>query len=155
MKWFIPGNVPSSKNGRRWTGKYFIASKSVVNYRKDTKQYYQKYTKEFRDELNKYKLPVKIGFTFIRSTRHKFDYINPAQTVQDDMVSHNWIDDDNAENILPVFYQYEYDKSNPGVYIEILKDNLKKENGTDGKKLRQTKTSTSPNKSKRSRNSKS
>ena len=102
MKWFIPGNVPSSKNGRRWTGKYFIASKSVVNYRKDTKQYYQKYTKEFRDELNKYKLPVKIGFTFIRSTRHKFDYINPAQTVQDDMLSHNWIDDDNAENILPV-----------------------------------------------------
>ena len=33
-RWFIPGNVPSSKNGRRWTGKYFIASKAVVNYRK-------------------------------------------------------------------------------------------------------------------------
>jgi len=155
MKWFIPGNVPSSKNGRRWTGKYFIASKTVVNYRKNTKQYYQKYAKEFRDELNKYKLPVKIGFTFIRGTRHKFDYINPAQTVQDDMVSHHWIDDDNAENILPVFYQYEYDKSNPGVYIEILKDNLKKESETDRTKLRQIKTGASPNKSKRSRNSKS
>jgi hypothetical protein len=28
MKWFIPGNVPSSKNGRRWTGKYFMSSKA-------------------------------------------------------------------------------------------------------------------------------
>jgi len=29
-KWFIPFNVPSSKNGRRWTGKYFISSKTVM-----------------------------------------------------------------------------------------------------------------------------
>ena len=41
MKWFIPGNVPSSKNGRRWTGKYFIASKSTMKYRKATKYYKQ------------------------------------------------------------------------------------------------------------------
>ena len=36
-KWWIPGSVPSSKNGRRWTGKYFIASKTVVNYKKSPK----------------------------------------------------------------------------------------------------------------------
>ena len=66
MKWFIPGNVPSSKNGRRWTGKYFIASKAVMNYRKNTKEYYQKYTSEFQEEIKKYILPIKIGFTFIR-----------------------------------------------------------------------------------------
>ena len=126
-KWFIPGNVPSSKNGRRWTGKYFIASKTVMNYRKNTKEYFQKYAPEFQEELKKYKLPVKIGFTFVRGTRHKFDYINPAQTVQDDMTSYDWIEDDNADNILPVFYNYTYDKKNPGVYIEILEDNeLKK-----------------------------
>jgi hypothetical protein len=41
-KYFIPGNVPSSKNGRRWTGKYFISSKTVMKYRKDTKPFYQK-----------------------------------------------------------------------------------------------------------------
>ncbi len=125
-KWFIPYNVPSSKNGRRWTGKYFIASKTVVNYRKNTKQYYQKYAQEFKDELAKYKLPVTISFTFIRGSRHKFDYINPAQTVQDDMVTHGWLEDDNAENILPAFIQYEYSKEEPGVYIEILKTNKKK-----------------------------
>ena len=41
-RWFIPGSVPSSKNGRRWTGKYFIASKAVMNYRKIAKDYYAK-----------------------------------------------------------------------------------------------------------------
>ena len=43
LRWWIPGNVPSSKNGRRWTGKYFIASKAVMNYRKATKDIYLKY----------------------------------------------------------------------------------------------------------------
>jgi hypothetical protein len=147
MKWFIPGNVPSSKNGRRWTGKYFIASKTVVTYRKNTKEYYQKYAPEFQKELKKYKLPVKIGFTFIRGSRHKFDYINPAQTVQDDMTTYEWIIDDNADNINPMFYDYQYDKDNPGVYIEILKEN----NLKDGKRSNNKKTAdagTSNNKSK-------
>lgn len=120
MKWFIPGSVPSSKNGRRWTGKYFIASKTVVNYRKKSKAHYLKYTEEFKKELSKQQLPVTVKFTFVRGTRHKFDYINPAQTVQDDMVTYGWIEDDNADVILPVFGQYTYNKSNPGVYIEIL-----------------------------------
>jgi len=121
-KWFIPHNVPSSKNGRRWTGKYFIASKSVMTYRKDTKKYYEQYAEEFKEEISKLKLPVKISFEFIRGSRHKFDYINPAQTVQDDMVKHGWIEDDNAEFIIPAFEQYTYDKKNPGVIIKILKD---------------------------------
>lgn len=125
-KWFIPGNVPSSKNGRRWTGKYFIASKTVVAYRKKTKEYYEKYAQEFKDELSNYELPVKIKFTFIRGTRHKFDYINPAQTVQDDMVKNGWIEDDNAEFIIPEFVQYEYNKEDPGVHIEIIKENNEK-----------------------------
>ena len=42
MKWFIPGNVPSSKNSRRWTGKFFIASKTVMKYRKETANVYKK-----------------------------------------------------------------------------------------------------------------
>ena len=125
MKWFIPGNVPSSKNGRRWTGKYFIASKAVMNYRKATKEYYTKYTEDFKAEVAKQELPVKVSFEFIRGSRHKFDYINPAQTTQDDMVKHHWIDDDNCENIIPVFEPYEYDKKNPGVEIKLLKNGNK------------------------------
>lgn len=149
MKWFIPGNVPSSKNGRRWTGKYFIASKSVMNYRKATKSYYEKFAPLFREELKNHKLPVSIAFTFVRGTKHKFDYINPAQTVQDDMVKHGWIEDDNAEYILPVFIQYSYDKTNPGVFIEIIDNTV----NNDGHKSR-SKRSNPPNKTKRKRNSK-
>jgi len=121
-KWFIPGNVPSSKNGRRWTGKYFISSKTVMKYRKDTASYYKKYASEFQKELKGHKLPVKIAFTFIRGTRHKFDYINPAQTVQDDMVKNGWIEDDNMSFIIPVFNEYQYNKEVPGVIIEIMKE---------------------------------
>ena len=122
IRWWIPGNVPSSKNGRRWTGKYFIASKSVMNYRKATKDIYLEYAEDFKQKLGKIDLPVKISFYFIRGSRHKFDYINPAQTVQDDMVKYGWIEDDNAEFIIPAFEQYTYDKDNPGVWIELITD---------------------------------
>ena len=125
MKWFIPGNVPSSKNGRRWTGKYFVSSKATTKYRKDTAIYFEKFRKGFRKQLAKLELPVRISFKFIRGSKHKFDYINPAQTTQDDMVKHHWIDDDNCENIIPVFEPYEYDKKNPGVEIKLLKNGNK------------------------------
>ncbi len=125
MKWFIPGNVPSSKNGRRWTGKYFVSSKATTKYRKDTAIYFEKFRKGFRKQLAKLELPVKVSFKFIRGSKHKFDYINPAQTTQDDMVKHHWIDDDNCENIIPVFEPYEYDKENPGVEIKLIKNGNK------------------------------
>ena len=140
-KWFIPGNVPSSKNGRRWTGKYFIASKTVMKYRKNSNSFYKQYANDFKKELKKHKLPVKISFTFIRGTKHKFDYINPAQTVQDDMVTHGWIEDDNMMNIIPVFEPYSYNKENPGVIIEILK------NKNDGRSNKNVKKNNVPKRS--------
>ena len=41
------------------------------------------------------------------------------------MGQHHWIDDDNCENILPVFEPYEYDKENPGVEIKLIKNGNK------------------------------
>ena len=90
-----------------------------MKYRKETQSYYKKYAKEFKKELEKHTLPAKVSFTFIRGTKHKFDYINPAQTVQDDMVKHGWIEDDNMNFMIPVFKEFKYDKKNPGVIIEI------------------------------------
>lgn len=120
MKIFIPGNVPSSKNSKRWTGKMLINSKTVMNYIKESKGYYLEYKNKFKKELKQHEYPVKISFKFIRKSKHKFDYINPAQTVQDLMVKNGWIEDDNAEFMIPVFEQYEYDKEKPGVYITII-----------------------------------
>ena len=119
MKWWIPGNVPSSKNSRQWTGKYFVVSKTVTKYRNATKADYIRIAPQFKYEANQFEFPLRITLTFVRGSKHKFDYINPAQTVQDDMVKHEWIDDDNCEFIIPQFERYEYDKENPGVWIEI------------------------------------
>ena len=122
---FIPGNVPSSKNGRRWTGRYFIVSKQTARYYKNSKKDWVENKKEFlkllkgKDSQNK--KPYRISFKFVPKSRHKFDYINPAQTVQDQMVKFGWISDDNAQEILPIFLEFEYDKDNPGVYINVLK----------------------------------
>lgn len=120
MKIFIPGNVPSSKNSKRWTGKMLINSKTVMKYIRESKEHYLRYKYDFIKQTENKTFPVKVSFKFIRKSKHKFDYINPAQTVQDLMVKNNWIEDDNAEYMIPVFEQYEYDKENPGVYITIL-----------------------------------
>mgnify|MGYP000017542236 FL=1 len=117
---FIPGNVPSSKNGRRWTGKYFIVSKQTATYYKVSKEEWEKGKKEFKKLLKGKTKPYQVSFKFIRKSKHKFDYINPAQTVQDQMVKFEWVDDDNADEIVPSFEEFEYDKETPGVYINVL-----------------------------------
>ena len=40
MSIFIPGNVPSSKNSKRWTGKMLINSKTTMRYISKTKGEY-------------------------------------------------------------------------------------------------------------------
>jgi len=122
MRIFIPGNTPSSKNSRVYTGKFFITSKQTRNYIKETEHHWIEHGAVFRQEFDRLPKPVSISFKFIRKSKHKFDYINPAQTVQDLMTKYGWIPDDNCEEMIPVFEEYEYDKENPGTYIEILKN---------------------------------
>ena len=116
---FIAGNVPSSKNSKRWTGKMLINSKTVMNYIKATKSQYVRNRDKFLEMTAGLEYPVVVSFKFIRGSRHKFDYINPAQTVQDLMVKNEWIEDDNANYIIPSFEEFEYDKENPGVQIKV------------------------------------
>jgi len=121
---FIPYNVPSSKNSKIWTGKRLIWSKLAQQYVKDTDKYWREYAGIFVNESLKKSftntVPLIVSFKFIRKSKHKFDYINPLQTVLDLMVRYNWIPDDNADVILPVFEPYEYNKDAPGVIIKIL-----------------------------------
>lgn len=120
MSIFIPTNVPSSKNSRVWTGKFFIASKAVQKWRKETAPYWEDEELKsifLHDHYGTY--PIKLLITFVRNSKHKFDYVNPAQTVLDEMVKYGWIEDDNADIIVPVFAPYKYDKEHPGVYLEI------------------------------------
>lgn len=122
---FIPGNVPSSKNSKIWTGKHLIWSKAASKYVKDTEKYWISNCNTFRFNASgaidrEAEYPIKISFKFIRGSRHVFDYVNPLQTILDLMVKYGWIPDDNADIIIPVFEQYGYNKENPGVIIKIL-----------------------------------
>jgi hypothetical protein len=119
MTWFIPGNVPSSKNGKQWTGKFLVMSRACREYKKQYFSYYQEFAQDFRQHAVDKPKPLQISFRFIRGSKHAFDYINPLQYVQDLMVEAGWIPDDNADEILPIFIPYEYNKKEPGVKITI------------------------------------
>jgi len=123
---WIPGNVPSSKNSRMRTRTgLFIASKAVRTYRTTSSEYWFKYKDEFRSILATKSKPIILGLHFIKVSKHDWDWINPAQTIQDEMVKAGWIDDDNVHELLPtpLFIDgkcWGTSKIKPGVYITIL-----------------------------------
>jgi hypothetical protein len=117
---FIPGNVPSSKNSKQWTGKMLINSKATRAYIKNSTEFYMKNRVAFQSMLKGKEKPYSLSLQFIRGTKHKFDYINPTQTIHDVMVKFNWLKDDNCDEIIPIFEKYKYDKENPGVIIKII-----------------------------------
>jgi len=119
---YIPFNVSSSKNSKQWTGKYLINSKTTREYIKNTKPFYREAKDKFLKMVKGLEPPYHVDFYFIRSSKRKFDYINPAQTVQDLMVKNYWIEDDDIHNLIPHFSGYEVDKDKAGVIIKVLRD---------------------------------
>lgn len=126
-EWFITYNVPSKKNSRInfiKNGKQIsLPSKNHAEYKKVTAIQYNVFGIEFRKAINHFGLkpPFKVEFTFVRSTKHRFDYCNAAQTCEDLFTENKWIEDDSADFLIPSFKPYRYDKNNPGVHIKLLK----------------------------------
>lgn len=118
---YIPGNVPSSKNSKQWTGRRLIESKTTRRYREHTELIYKLKAKEFHKMLEGLEPPYSVTFQFTRDSKRRFDYHNAVQIVADMMVKYGWIEDDNADYFLPVFLPYEYKKNDGGVYIGINK----------------------------------
>lgn len=119
MRIFIPINTPSSKNSKRWTGKFLIKSDLCQRYIKLTKKTWLEHAQEFRKLYDSLPKPVEIKFQFVRDSKRRFDYINIAQLPLDLMVEYSFIEDDNADCVIPVFEPYLYDKENPGVWITL------------------------------------
>lgn len=123
MIW-IPYNTPSSKNSRVWTGRYFVVSALTTKWRKNTDKYWKEHKEEFLKQLQGKEKPYLIGLHFVRDSRRKFDFVNPVQSIQDEMKKQGWITDDNCGEILPYPLEiegryYSIDKSNPGVFIHV------------------------------------
>ena len=117
---YLKGNVPSSKNSKRWTGRNLIPSKTVENYLEQYEIQYKLYANKFKEMIKDKKKPYYIGFYFIRNSKRKFDYNNLTQLPQDLMVKHKWLEDDNADYIIPVGIGYEVNKANAGLIITVL-----------------------------------
>jgi len=122
---FIKGNVPSSKNNKVWTGRFLIWSKRALQYRKETKDQFIENKDIFLTMLKDHREPYIIGFHFVRNNKHKFDFVNMVQTIQDLMVEYEYITDDNCDIMLPFPFKinekyYTIDKENPGVYIKLM-----------------------------------
>mgnify|MGYP001051326341 CR=1 FL=1 len=141
MIW-IDGNVPSLKNSKVKTSRGIFPSKTVQNYIRDlgiqsysvSKKIVKGYVRrdnlfeqlrpEFEEAMKDKETPYRIGFHFVRRTKHKFDFHNMVQILADLMVAHDFIEDDNMEYFIPIPMRmkgefYHYDKEKPGVYIKI------------------------------------
>lgn len=118
---FIPGNVPSSKNSRVFSiiQRRSFPSKATQKWERSTCKHWLKHRAKFLNMLDQTSPPYWISFKFVRGTKHKFDYLNPCQTVQDMMVRYRWLEDDNCDIMIPVFDSYTYDKGSPGVWIGL------------------------------------
>lgn len=118
---FIPGEVRSKKNSRRYVGKgKLIVSKACLQYYKESAPYWEKERESFLRAIINKNIPFKIEIGFVRQTKRKFDYMNLGQTVTDLMVSHGYIKDDDWKNIIPQFAPVTFDKNHYGVIIKVL-----------------------------------
>ena len=124
---FCPGGTPSSKNGKMWTGKRFLSSKATMTWRKESEQWWKDNKEDFKEQLENLEKPYLIGMHFVRKSKHAFDEINPMQTIQDEAVKYDYLDDDNTNEMMPFPLNidgnwHSYDKEKPGVYIKIFTD---------------------------------
>lgn len=130
---YIPGNVPSSKNNRGLmrvskvvkqspmmvTGT-LLPSPQTQDYKKATKQYWERFAPVFRRMIGIRTPPYTISFFFIHKTQNTWDFINRCQMAQDQMSDFGWLTDDNTTQIIPDFSGgCAYDKNFPGVIIKI------------------------------------
>jgi len=145
---FIPFNCPSLKNSKIATtiGKgankriILLPSKTVKNYlqKLGIKSYHKDWVEEFvirenifRQSVGDYfkdrPKPVIVKFHFVRDSKRKFDIINAMQIICDLLVAHGYIEDDNADYLIPVPMRingkwYSVDKLNPGCWLKIHRE---------------------------------
>lgn len=122
---FIPGNTASSKNSKKWTGTKLIWSDLARAYRENTNFFWMAYRLKFKQLIIGRQKPLLIGMYFIRDSKRKFDWVNVVQTVQDLMHAHEWIEDDNITEMLPVPVMidgkyFHVNKDDAGVYIIVI-----------------------------------
>jgi hypothetical protein len=138
---FIPGNMPSLKNSKvkgiyhpKTVTKYLrslniqtysSSKKTVKGYRDPNRP--NLFIKYIGDYFKEIEYPVVIGTHFVRKSKHRFDIINAQQLIFDLLTAHNYIEDDNANCIIPVTFRingknFSTDKESPGTWLKIFRN---------------------------------
>ena len=121
----LPIELYSSKNSKqillnRKTNKRYIGkSKAALTSEKELLSILPLYRHQFGKLIKGKGKPYRISFKIYRKTRARFDYVNIVQLLLDCMVKDKWLEDDNANEIIPVFDPYEVDGKNPRVEINV------------------------------------
>lgn len=72
---------------------------------------------KFRDMIKDLDRPFAVNFYIVRKSKHKWDWTNAIDGIQDLMVKHEWIEDDNSSIMYPSPVGWHYDKECPGAFI--------------------------------------
>ena len=110
---FIGKNVPSSKNGKRWTGKILIKSKLCQEYIKWSEPIFKANKPLWDAQMNKVEqFPIKVEFYFYRDSKRHWDFINIVQIIADIMQAEEYLEDDDTLHFIPVYAGEEVTKKN-------------------------------------------
>ena len=123
----INGELYSSKNSKqivkRGNKNILVPSTAYTTHAKPIKLQLSLFKRAWAEEVKNASKPFKISFKIYRKTHRRFDYINIIQGLCDEMVRAGWLEDDDADNLIPVFEPYEVDKNKPRVEITVLNQN--------------------------------
>ncbi len=118
---FIPGSVPSLKNGKIKTSRGIFSSKAVVKFirnlgiqkfsstRKEVTGYkdpnkpnqFEAMRPLFEKMMKGKQAPIIIGMHQIRNSRRAYDWSNSVELIQDLLTAHDFIEDDNIRFMYP------------------------------------------------------
>jgi hypothetical protein len=120
-QWFIPGNVPSLKNGKVWTGRNLVSSPSIKKWQRASMMAWAEHRDSFREAVKDLPRPYFIHFTFIRNIDNYWDITAPTETIADEMVKQGWLNDDCIYEFIPCFGKPRINRLEPGTIIKVLK----------------------------------
>lgn len=126
MIFTIYGELYSSKNSRqiylnKYTGRrYVVKSDAAQADETELCNKLKNIKGQFKAVVKSKIKPLHIKFKIYRQTKRRFDYINIIQNLCDCMVKCGLLEDDNANEILPVFEEYSVDPLKPRVEMEVL-----------------------------------
>lgn len=122
----LPGELYSSKNGQqiiysKKKQRLMVIKKAVARQQEYSLNVLLMANKKEWDKMVEGKnFPLKVGFYLYRQTRRRFDWCNIIQGLQDAMVKAQYLPDDNASYLTPVFLGWEVDSKNPRCEVCVL-----------------------------------